>query len=69
MGATATLLSRRVVSLSLCGGGFAPRHLSRSVLYGFIQSDVKFQQKSLLLAFRLVVADNFNYELSRLYYD
>ena len=30
-GETATLLSRCLVSLSLCGGGFAPRHLSRSI--------------------------------------
>ena len=29
-GETATLLSRCLVSLNLRGGGFAPRHLSRS---------------------------------------
>ena len=28
-GETATLLSRCPLNLSLCGGGFAPRHLSR----------------------------------------
>ncbi len=27
---TAALLSRCLVSLCLCGGGFAPRHLNRS---------------------------------------
>jgi hypothetical protein len=31
-GETATLLSTGLFTLSLCGGGFAPRHLSRSVL-------------------------------------
>lgn len=30
---------------------------------------VKFLQKSLLLAFKLLVADNFNYELSKLHHD
>ena len=33
-GETATLLSRCLVSLSLRGGSFAPRHLSRSALCG-----------------------------------
>jgi len=31
-GETATFLSRFLVSLSLRGGGFAPRHLKRSML-------------------------------------
>ncbi len=31
-GETATLLSRCLVSLNLRGGGFAPRHLNRSIL-------------------------------------
>ena len=56
-------------SLTLRVAGFASRHLNRSVLCGLIRSDVKFRQNFLLLAFGLVVADNFNYELSRLHHD
>jgi hypothetical protein len=33
-GETATLLSRCLVTLNLCGGGFAPRHLSRWAFRG-----------------------------------
>ena len=33
-GETATLLSRCLVSLNLCGGGFAPRQLRRSAFLG-----------------------------------
>ena len=37
-GETATLLSRCLFTLSLCGGGFAPRHLNRSTLSGEIDT-------------------------------
>ncbi|MGI8544384.1 MAG: hypothetical protein ACR2MD_13050 [Aridibacter sp.] len=36
-GETAALLSRRSLYLNLRGGGFAPRHLNRSVLCVFVR--------------------------------
>ena len=47
-GETATLLSRCLFTLSLCGGGFAPRHLSRSAFlayYGVFRFLLQYQLK------------------------
>jgi hypothetical protein len=37
-GEIATLLSRCFISLSLCGGGFAPRHLNRYIASPVVQT-------------------------------
>ena len=50
-------------------GGFAPRHLKRSVLSGLMRNNVKCAAKFLLLAFEFVVVDNFKYGLSRLHHN
>ena len=48
---------------------FPPTSTQTFGAFGLIRKDSKCATKSLLLAFEFVVADNFNYELSRLYYD
>jgi len=53
-GETATLLKRSFFNSELRGGGFAPRHLNRSVLSGFNRNDAKFRQNLYCLLLNLL---------------
>ncbi len=57
-GETATLLLRRLVSLNLRGGGFAPRHLNRSIARGKYETLANYSLNNCLTSVFVRVGSN-----------